>query len=99
MTIELFDFPETFSDAANYEYLGFIVGVDDPVNGTFSATYNPEGKTDAAGVLGLMESCEDYKLMPNISIDGELYCFKEGFKIIDEIASVDTYIDGVGTLL
>jgi len=99
MTIELFDFPETFSDAANYEYLGFIVGVDDPANGTFSATYNPKGKTDTAGVLCMMESCEHYKLMPNISIDGELYCFKEGFKIIDEIASVDIYIDGVGTLL
>jgi hypothetical protein len=99
MTIELFDFPDTLRDAANYERLGFIVGIDDPYNGVFDVTFDPKGKTDAAGVLGLMESCEGYGLKPNIRIDNDIYSFDDGIKVIDEIAAADTYVSGVGIIL
>ena len=97
--IKLFDFPDTLRDAAAYERLGFIVGIDDPYNGIFDVTFNPKGKTDAAGILGLMESCEGYGLKPNIRIDNDMYTFDDGFKVLDKIAAADTYNEGVGTIL
>jgi hypothetical protein len=97
--IKLFDFPDTLKDAAQYDRLGFIVDIDDPANGIFSAEYSPKGKTDAMGVLSLLDDCVYYDLQPSMEINNVLYTFDEGWSIIDNMATSDTYVNGVGTIL
>ena len=99
MKIKLFDFPELLKEAAEYERLGFKVEIDDPINGIFSAELKGNGKTDAVGMLAMLESCELNKLYPNLEIDGQIYNYENGFKILDEIAAADTYVNGVGTMV
>ena len=97
--VRLFDFPDTLKDAAQYDRLGFLVDIDDPANGIFSAAYYPKGKTDAVGVLSLLDDCAYYDLKPSVEINDVLYTYDEGRSIIDNMATNDTYVNGVGTIL
>lgn len=77
-----------------YKKLGFTFNEEDST----IMECNHKGH-DLASVYGMMDDCIDYGLKPNVNIDGMIYNFDEGFKIVDELSGDDVYTDGIGTLL
>jgi hypothetical protein len=81
-----FDFTDDLKAVNIYqEVFGAHVTVDDPANGIMYVEYDVQD--DPMNMLTFMEQVGEYGLEPFLEVNGTVYPYKEGLKVIDEITA------------
>jgi hypothetical protein len=81
-----FEFTDDHKTVHTYqEVFGAHVVMDDPANGIMYVEYDVQD--DPMAMLAFMEQVGQFNLEPFLEVDGKVYPYKEGLKIIDEITA------------
>jgi hypothetical protein len=81
-----FEFTDDYKAVHTYqEVLGAHVVMDDPANGIMYVEYDVQD--DPMAMLAFMEQAGQFNLEPFLEVDGKVYPYNEGLKIIDEITA------------
>lgn len=81
-----FDFTDDLNAVQIYQdVFGAFVIVDDPANSIMYVEYDVQD--DPMLMLSFMEQVKEYGLEPFLEVEGEVYSYHEGLKIIDEITT------------